>query len=240
MSLQDLATRKWRATAFASAFALLSSTIPMSPVTAAAAEHSSTQTPIQHVIVIIGENRTFDHVFATYQPKQGETVDNLLSKGIVKADGTQGPNFALSNQYSAIDGTGDSYQVSPGGKTLYPILPTPLAGGPTTPYFQTLGQGLQAENGLALSYYIYLLTGGTGLQPGQPDTRIKNVFNLPPGPFQLTNSSTHPYDAYDNSPVHRFYRLCTTICNRYAFYAAFWKATNSVLVAAKRCALSSR
>ena len=29
--------------------------------------------PIKHVIVIIGENRSFDHVFATYVPKNGET-----------------------------------------------------------------------------------------------------------------------------------------------------------------------
>ena len=33
-----------------------------------------------------GENRTFDHVFATYEPKRGETIDNLLSKGIVNED----------------------------------------------------------------------------------------------------------------------------------------------------------
>ena len=31
-------------------------------------------TPIKHVIVIIGENRSFDHVFATYVPKHGQTV----------------------------------------------------------------------------------------------------------------------------------------------------------------------
>ena len=29
---------------------------------------ANTTTPIKHVIVIIGENRTFDHVFATYVP----------------------------------------------------------------------------------------------------------------------------------------------------------------------------
>jgi phospholipase C len=38
-----------------------------------------TTTPIKHVIVIIGENRSFDHVFATYIPKNGQTVDNLLA-----------------------------------------------------------------------------------------------------------------------------------------------------------------
>jgi phospholipase C len=33
-----------------------------------------TLTPIKHVIVIIGENRTFDHVYATYRPRFGEFV----------------------------------------------------------------------------------------------------------------------------------------------------------------------
>ena len=55
---------------------------------------AKTTSPIKHVIVIVGENRTFDHVFATYQPQKGQTVANLLSKGIIHADGTPGPNFA--------------------------------------------------------------------------------------------------------------------------------------------------
>src|ERR1700730_600841 len=67
------------------------------PVAAQDRDKHSTATPIQHVIVIIGENRTFDHVFATYQPRHGERVSNLLSKGIVNADGTPGPNFFLAN-----------------------------------------------------------------------------------------------------------------------------------------------
>ena len=159
------------------------------------------------MIVIIGENRTFDHIFATYQPAKGQTVNNLLSEGIIQADGTPGPNFAVAHQNSAVDTFVQRYQMSPGGKSLYSVLPTPLVGGPTTPYFQTLEQAMQAENGLAPEYYQYMLTGGTGLQAGQPDTRITNVTNLPPGPFQLTNSTTHPYDVYDNSPVHRFYQM---------------------------------
>src|SRR5690349_11351268 len=36
-------------------------------------------TPVKHVIVVIGENRTFDHVFATYVPRGGDRVSNLLS-----------------------------------------------------------------------------------------------------------------------------------------------------------------
>ena len=45
---------------------------------------AQTETPIKHVIIIVGENRTFDHLFATYKPRKGQTVDNLLSKGILK------------------------------------------------------------------------------------------------------------------------------------------------------------
>src|SRR5262252_6452431 len=58
----------------------------------------ATATPIEHVIVIIGENRTFDNVFGTYKPKQGQTVWNLRSKGIVNDDGSPGPNAALAAQ----------------------------------------------------------------------------------------------------------------------------------------------
>jgi phospholipase C len=29
-----------------------------------------TRTPIKHVIVIVGENRTFDHIFATYNQRR--------------------------------------------------------------------------------------------------------------------------------------------------------------------------
>jgi phospholipase C len=46
-----------------------------------------TATPIKHAIVVIGENRSFDHVFATYRPKNGETVLNLLSEGVIDPDG---------------------------------------------------------------------------------------------------------------------------------------------------------
>jgi phospholipase C len=73
----------------------------VAPVAAAAAQSGSndgnTTTPIKHVIVIIGENRTFDHLFATYQPvKKDETVLNLLSQGIVNADGTPGRTIRAS------------------------------------------------------------------------------------------------------------------------------------------------
>ncbi|HLV88972.1 MAG TPA: alkaline phosphatase family protein [Candidatus Sulfotelmatobacter sp.] len=177
------------------------------PFSAAAQDdRSSTATPIKHVIVIIGENRTFDHVFATYKPREGEHVSNLLSKGIIKEDGSPGPNFALASQSYANDSHSDGYRLSPPGNTTYSVLPPVLAGGPSTPYFSDTASVKAVENGL-LDEDLYLLTtGGTGLAHGAVDTRIPNATTLPPGPFQLT-SKTHPYDVYDNSPVHRFYQM---------------------------------
>ena len=101
------------------------------PAAAQSSADAKTASPIKHVIVIIGENRSFDHVYATYQPKKGQTVSNLLSKGIINADGSKGPHYSLSAQYSAVDTT--TFSISPGGKTLYANVPPVVAGGPTTP-----------------------------------------------------------------------------------------------------------
>ena len=182
------------------------------PVPAAAQNNSNhTTTPIKHVIVIIGENRSFDHVYATYKPKNGETVSNLLSKGIIKQDGTPGPNYALSAQYSAVNATNvgaGTFSINPGQKTLYTNIPPVVAGGPTDPYIPTLAIAKEIEPGqLFPSYYRDLTIGGTGLAPYVvPDTRIPNVMGLPEGAIQLT-SPTLTYNDYANSPVHRFYQM---------------------------------
>ena len=188
------------------------------------AQSTQTASPIKHAIVIIGENRTFDHIFATYKPKSGQTVDNLLSKGIVNEDGTPGPNFSEALQYSAIDNHEDGYQISPMEKSLFSALPAPLTGGPSNVCKNngicTLGEAQASENGLASGYYKYLLTGGTGQSSHVPDDRVLNVTDLPPGPFQLT-SDTFPYDSYAASPVHRFYQMWQqTDCN--IAYSATW------------------
>ena len=151
---------------------------------------ATTRTPIKHVIVIIGENRSFDHVFATYKPTSGQTIWNLLSEGIVNADGTPGPNFSKAAQSAATDQAPDTFLLSP-AKMTFPnqVLPAPLVGGPSDSYIQgdslTLAQ--QSENGLPASYYPSLISGGTGQTSKTPDMRITNVDSLPAGPFQLTN-----------------------------------------------------
>src|ERR1035438_6274897 len=74
---------------------------------------SSTTTPIKHVIIVIGENRSFDNLFATYQPPpdSSQQVWNLLSQQIVTATGAPGPNFAAAVQHQASDT--DIYRLSP-------------------------------------------------------------------------------------------------------------------------------
>jgi phospholipase C len=171
---------------------------------------NETSTPIKHVIVIIGENRSFDHVFATYVPVKGESVFNLLSEGIVKADGTAGPNFPIAEQKAATDNPADGFLLSPAQSTFSgSVLPAPLNGGPVDSYVpnDSLATARQSENGLPAAYYGYLVTGGSGLSGKIPDTRIKNVSALPPGPFQLTNGATFTYNSYAASPVHRFYQM---------------------------------
>ena len=89
-----------------------------------------TTTPIKHVIVVVGENHTFDSLFATYQPPAGQTVRNLLSEGIVKTDGSAGGNYALAQQSKATN-PGNTYALNPTRNGAYfwlpqPILPQPL------------------------------------------------------------------------------------------------------------------
>jgi len=82
-----------------------------------------TTTPIEHVIVVVGENRTFDHLFGVYTPGAGQSVDNLLSRGIVDADGSPGPNFAVAMQNKAV--ASGAYSIDPPRTQPYLTLPRP-------------------------------------------------------------------------------------------------------------------
>jgi phospholipase C len=203
LSSSFLAKAKQHATVGASLLALLANLGVPTP--AAAQTRKTAASPIQHVIILFGENRSFDHVFATYKPKPGETVSNLLSKGIIDAQGNPGPNYALSAQYNAVDT--NTFSLTPANKTAYLHNPPVVAGGPTVPYFPNLKAAITTEpNALPTAYYQFMTTGGTGLSAySVPDTRIPNVLNLPNGVFQLTPSVG--YDDYANSPVHRFFQM---------------------------------
>ncbi len=184
------------------------------------------QSPIKHVIVIIGENRTFDHIFATYQAPNGERVENLLSKGVVAKDGAPGPNYSLSAQSYATDT--DSYHIAPNRLGLYSANRRPQPPGvseaPQEPYKDLAtaawkGPGAldatifsptqlaQIEPGLPLSDLHLLTTGATGAK-NDIDTRVKDYAELPNGVYPLVDQTGKSlFDAYTGTPAHRFFQM---------------------------------
>jgi phospholipase C len=177
------------------------------------AVHSlKTASPIKHVIIIVGENRSFDHIFATYAPKsRNEKVLNLLSEGIVNADGMPGPNFAKAHQFQITSAPNlGKFFISAGtkNKALYTTLPAPDIGGVTAVSPLAFILGIPGgDPGLPPQSQFLFGTGGTGLAATLgPDTRITNVNTLPPGPFQLTGP-TMPYDAFTADTIHQFFQM---------------------------------
>src|SRR5712675_255175 len=172
----------------------------------------STATPIKHVIIIVGENRSFDHIFATYVPKQREQkVRNLLSEGIVNADGSPGKNFAKAHQFQITSAPNfGKFFISADlkNKTLYTTLPPPDIGGLPAVSALSFILGIPGgDPGLPPQDQFLFGTGGTGLAATLgPDTRITNVNTLPPGPFQLTGP-TMPYDAFTADTIHQFFQM---------------------------------
>ena len=173
-----------------------------------------TASPIKHVIVLIGENRGLDHTFGVYKPKgKGETISNLLSKGIVNEDGTPGPNFGLSQQFSVA--AQSSYYISAptvskspynGGVNLMPQPNTnsaPQGQSATGAPFQNTTEA-SVEKDINPADLDILTTGATGLPGGSLDTRIPGAGSLN-GPFPLQGASIND-DDYTGDMTHRFYQ----------------------------------
>jgi acid phosphatase len=139
-----------------------------------------TTTPIKHVIVVIGENISFDALFGTYVPPVGQSVLNLLSQEIVKSDGTPGKNYARAVQYQGSNPNG-LYTVDPIRLNEYSNLPQPLLTGVYNP--QTL--------------QMYGLI---------PDPRFASLYAN--GPYQITKivDYNNPLAA-TGDPVHRFFQM---------------------------------
>ncbi|HKD31746.1 MAG TPA: alkaline phosphatase family protein [Xanthobacteraceae bacterium] len=183
-------------------------------------EHAlRTRSPIKHLIYIIGENRSFDNVYGAYQPRPGQTIANLLSKGIIKADGTPGRHFARGTQYQVtVPEASGKFFLSPSQKMPYQTLPVPTIAG-AQPAGIGVEFGLVDANGVPTALFpqgdpelpaedqFLLATGGTGSIPRNgADTRIPNVFTLAPGPFPQT-SPTLPYDSYEGDTVHQLFQM---------------------------------
>jgi phospholipase C len=137
-------------------------------------EQCETRTPIKHLIVVIGENHSFDNVFATYVPPDPkQKIWNLWSQGIIDNKGLPGRNVAKARQHKAIDI--GSFELAPPQTRTPRYLPQPsttLNALPASPcYLQKLAN-LIGENpgnadfckddGLLQSEYSLLNDGGTG------------------------------------------------------------------------------
>jgi len=182
-------------------------------ITASAAQlranDARTITPIKHVIIIIGENRSFDHIFAAYKARPGQSVRNLLSQGIIKEDGTPGPNFSKATQYQAQ--VTSTYEIAPSHKQAYTTLPPAMTDGAPQNASDQSGPPFRSPSAAELNTGILpedrhlLLRGATGLPENSVDTRIPNANSLPNGPYQITPGIQ--YSAYAADPVHRFFQM---------------------------------
>ena len=172
--------------------ALASGTVAAAqPAHPASGRSAATATPIEHLIVIVGENQTFDGLFATYVPRSGAKVRNLLSQGIINADGAPGPHYALAVQQRAQPAPHYSLQLTRRG--AYPHLPQPRLAGVIDPQLRDL-------------------------KP-MGDTRFPE--DLPPGPFQITRyvpyaqaivpptlaSTMAALSTSTGDPPHRFFQM---------------------------------
>jgi len=186
-----------------------------------AQERVHTDTPIKHVIVLIGENRSFDHLFATYVPKSHDSVSNLLSKGIINADGTPGPHFSKAAQFQAVPAFKTTYYISldADDKAPYQTLPEPtlnFSPSPATGEPPPFPPGTPAaflasiEPSLENGDLNLLTTGASGAPQTAEipdfDSRINNFNNLPNGPFPLEGANL-PYDSYTGDTTHRLFEM---------------------------------
>jgi phospholipase C len=217
------------ATALGGALATL---ISVNPIKADDDDHGDrrTATPIKHVIVLIGENRTFDNIYGMYRPRQGQSIGNLLSRGIVSPNGdtrlnTSAQQFAINLPLSSPTYFIDAHATP--GKTPYSFLPLPNTAYapqvPTTPanWVDPVNQIAQAPFDKATVPDSVLPTiepsfepedlgllrlGATGLPMFTTDTRVNNFAHLPNGEFQLTGP-TMPYNSFTGDMVHRLFHM---------------------------------
>jgi phospholipase C len=184
-----------------------------------AADSVKTESPIKHVIILIGENRGTDHTFGVYKPRgKHQTISNLLSKGIVNEDGTPGAHFSLAQQFSvtpqplfyigapnkakvAYDNRGQMPQPNTGGAPSAQSSSSP-------PFVPAVLAGLAAVDpspDFTANTDTILTTGFTSLAANSVDSRIPNAGILPNGPFVLQGPNISD-DDYTGDTTHRFYQ----------------------------------
>jgi phospholipase C len=183
------------------------------------ADAVKTESPIKHVIILIGENRGTDHTFGVYKPKgKGQTISNILSNGIVKKDGSPGPNFSLAQQFLVAPqkgyyvGAPDHAKMAYGNRGQMPQPSTNGAppaqsatGAPFVPAVLAAVSALDPSPDFNANTDTILTTGFTGLPANTLDTRIPDAGVLPNGPFVLQGANLSD-DDYTGDTTHRFYQ----------------------------------
>jgi phospholipase C len=184
-----------------------------------AADAIKTESPIKHVIILIGENRGTDHTFGVYKPKgKRQTISNILSKGIVNADGSPGPNFKLAQQFLVKPqplyyvGAPKSAKVAYDDRGQMPQPNTngappaqSLSGAPFPAGFPEQANQVDPSPDFTADTNTILTTGATNLPPDSLDTRIPDAGLLPNGPFVLQGLNISD-DDYTGDMTHRFYQ----------------------------------
>jgi phospholipase C len=207
--------RTWRFTAALCALSTFASSTTGYAAGTDAAASVETKSPIKHVIVLIGENRGLDHTFGVYTPKgKGQTISNLLSKGIVTKTGKPGPNFALAQQYSV--SPQKTYYVGAKNKDKTAYGPSNLMPQPNTNAAPSAQMTFEApftsvsivagvETDIEKQDLGLLTTGATGEPNGVVDKRIPGAGNLN-GPFPLLGPNVSD-DDYTGDTDHRYYGM---------------------------------
>jgi phospholipase C len=150
-------------------------------------------------------------------PRGRDSVQNLLSEGIINANGSPGWNFSKAAQFQAVPPFKTEYFISLDGneKVRYRTLPHPtLNFAPVAPTFPagTPASLLAAVEPSLDANDLNLLTTGAASQFTQtfflpdPDTRVANFNSLPNGPFPLKGKSL-PYDSYTGDTTHRLFEM---------------------------------
>jgi len=158
---------------------------------AGAAFGAQTATPIEHLIVIVGENHSFDTLFATYAPRSGASVRNLRSQGIVNADGTPGPRFAQAVQQRALPTT--HFTLNPPRAGAFVNLPQPRLTGVLDPLLQNLKPVTDRR------FPQQLAPGPFPITRYVPYAAVRNPPTLAGTMAALANST--------GDPVHRFFQM---------------------------------
>jgi len=138
------------------------------------------------VIIIIGENRSFDHIFATSSRRLARPSITALRRHRQGRRNSRTELFALAAILCQRTGT---YSNSPGGKTLYGSIPPVVTGGPPNRLRRALfDAGLittgpdQIEPRLSVAQLLSVSDDrrhGTYRRRHRPDTRIPNDLDLP-------------------------------------------------------------